>query len=81
MQRQHYPGTVEHCLCIFNGAASMTGPTWSMARILAGGVAIGSAANWSFSPATAVAVGVFAGILSTAGFRCEQALPQIVSTI
>ena len=36
---------------------------------LAGGVAIGSAANLSFSPAAAVAVGVVAGILSTAGFR------------
>ncbi len=36
---------------------------------LAGGVAIGSAANLSFSPAGAVAVGVIAGILSTMGFR------------
>ena len=36
---------------------------------LAGGVAIGSAANLSFSPAGAVAVGTIAGILSTMGFR------------
>lgn len=36
---------------------------------LAGGVAIGSAANLSFSPAGAVAVGVIAGIMSTTGFR------------
>ena len=36
---------------------------------LAGEVAIGSAANLSFSPAGAVVVGVIAGILSTMGFR------------
>ena len=36
---------------------------------LAGGVAIGSAANLNFTPAGAVGVGVLAGILSTAGFR------------
>lgn len=36
---------------------------------LAGGVAIGSAANLSFTPAGAVGVGILAGVLSTAGFR------------
>lgn len=36
---------------------------------LAGGVAIGSAANLNFTPAGAVGVGVLAGILSTTGFR------------
>ena len=45
---------------------------------LAGGVAIGSAANLSFSPAAAVAVGVVAGILSTAGFRWEGFLLSAV---
>lgn len=37
---------------------------------LAGGVAIGSAANLNFTPAGAVEVGVLAGILTTVGFRC-----------
>lgn len=36
---------------------------------LAGGVAIGSAANLNFTPAGAVGVGILAGVLSTAGFR------------
>ena len=36
---------------------------------LAGGVAIGSAANLSFTPAGAVFVGIVAGIVSTAGYR------------
>ena len=40
---------------------------------LAGGFAIGSAANLSF-PAGAVAVSGVAGILSTAGFRYERVL-------
>lgn len=36
---------------------------------VAGGVAIGSAANLNFTPAGAVGVGVLAGVLSTAGLR------------
>ena len=48
---------------------------------LAGGAVIGSAAILLLPPAKGVAVGVVAGILSTAGFRYEKVLPQIVLTI
>ncbi len=59
-------------IAAFASSAAFTGKL-NMVHIqnatLAGGVAIGSAANLSFSPAGAVAVGVVAGILSTLGFR------------
>lgn len=59
-------------LAAFAASAAFNGK-FNMVHIqnatLAGGVAIGSAANLSFSPAGAVAVGITAGFISTAGFR------------
>ena len=60
------------CVAAFAASAAFDGK-FNMVHIqnatLAGGVAVGSAANMSFLPVGAVTLGIIAGLLSTSGYK------------